>query len=1318
MKILQVGEASHSLTGFGTYSREILSRLHKMNIFTIAEMAGYATIDDNKDGHVKWRYYPMAVSPTDPRYKEYKSRPTNQFGEWRFEQVLLDFQPDVVCTPPGELVYTDTGYVAIELIKLGTKVLTHTGNFRKVTKLYKQEYNGKLYSIYFHGCKEPLRLTPEHPVFIYKKRKPTNQKHTKAKIYADAQGVFVAAKNVCEGDIVLLAPHKPFRTQSTIIDITQYLTNFVTVNNNSVKPALHNNDSVVNKHIETNKDFGTLLGYIYSDGCIGPRHITITFGEFEKRFASDAIELFSKIFGLTAIQTPDTDKHCINVQCCSVLVSEFIKKYSLIHEHVNVEFLEGVLRGWVRGDGCYKNNTVSISTVNKVFAHNLRMLCAAIGIETSLQKRICNTSYSTTPITTYDVEAYGLSAVALHAIANKHETLERQESKCLHGKRVQFINGYLTSSVRRTRTSSYNGQVYNIEVDKDNSYTLQQACVHNCDWRDYHMMAFEAISPYRDFYHWVAMPTVDSIPQRDEWIDTYMSADGVFVYSEWAMDELNKQSDNRIKLQRTASPGVDLEIFAPAINKKQHRIEMGIDPSWNILGVVMRNQVRKLYPDLFHAFRLFLNQAPKELAEKTYLYIHTSYPDMKGWDIPGLLKEYDLGNKVLFSYVCKETTQVFCSFFQGARLYSPFSNSMTGVMPNTSVGMSYQEMANIYKTFDLYIQYANCLGKDEEILTISGWKKISEIQLGEFVYTHNKNWKQVQNIFKNKYQGDMYEIVVSGDYETLKVTGGHPVYGYTRHSLANHDKKRNVRELLSNAIKAKEQPSPDFWNADSLQNGDLVLFPIDDFVESVDKIDLAQYAKKCDTVDKKTISIKYGNTYDRYIYISETFCRFIGLFAADGGANPNIVKITSHINETENIELAQQVFGNNYSTRRYKDRKAIDIYKSSRLWFTAFRDWFYTQDKEKQLPTFVMHLDIGLQKQIIQGLFMGDGCYFEPKNVSSYTTVSRKLADQLKILLRRCRLNFNVGIRIKDGNRKPQYCFEVSGNIKNGEFDRATRTTSTHNCYIDNYHAMRVKSVEQIEYNHPYVYNIDVKDDHSYVGKTCSVKNCEGFGMPAVEAAACGIPIMSVDYSAMSDVVRNTKGILLRVQRMYLSINEGAYRAHPDNEYCAKQILKFFQMSKEERQKMSDNARKGAETYYNWDNTAQVWADYFMSIKRTGRQGKWKASETPPNIYPVPTNMPTGLSNSEFVKWICEVVLRQPKLQYTIMGLNMLRDLNYGLKMGANMVTSQEDMAKTLINAAKVNMECEAARCGLIDLAKPDFIEYAHLKERLDNESS
>ena len=96
LKILIVSEASFLSSGFGTYTREILKRLHATDKYDIAELACYGKVNDPKDKDIHWRYYANAVNPDDSRHKQYNGSIENQFGRWRFERTLLDFQPDVV----------------------------------------------------------------------------------------------------------------------------------------------------------------------------------------------------------------------------------------------------------------------------------------------------------------------------------------------------------------------------------------------------------------------------------------------------------------------------------------------------------------------------------------------------------------------------------------------------------------------------------------------------------------------------------------------------------------------------------------------------------------------------------------------------------------------------------------------------------------------------------------------------------------------------------------------------------------------------------------------------------------------------------------------------------------------------------------------------------------------------------------------------------------------------------------------------------------------------------------------------------------------
>ena len=43
---------------------------------------------------------------------------------------------------------------------------------------------------------------------------------------------------------------------------------------------------------------------------------------------------------------------------------------------------------------------------------------------------------------------------------------------------------------------------------------------------------------------------------------------------------------------------------------------------------------------------------------------------------------------------------------------------------------------------------------------------------------------------------------------------------------------------------------------------------------------------------------------------------------------------------------------------------------------------------------------------------------------------------------------------------------------------------------------------------------------------------CEGFGMPQIEAASCGVPVAATNYSAMEDVIRHTQGYPVPVKEI------------------------------------------------------------------------------------------------------------------------------------------------------------------------------------------
>ena len=224
------------------------------------------------------------------------------------------------------------------------------------------------------------------------------------------------------------------------------------------------------------------------------------------------------------------------------------------------------------------------------------------------------------------------------------------------------------------------------------------------DIRDWWMLEYQQRSPFRNFFHWALMPTVDAMPQNPQWMNTFAEADSIFAYSEFGRDTMLEQSD-KIKFINVASPAAN-KIFSPVVDKSAHKEEMGLDPDSIIVGTVMRNQRRKLYPDLLDAFRQFLDF---KKSSNIFLHIHAYYPDI-GWDFPALLNRFGLNNRVLFSYKCTKCKHLSIDFFQDSINYCPkcggFSKKLVGV--DNSVDT--KELSKIYNAFDIYVQYANSEG--------------------------------------------------------------------------------------------------------------------------------------------------------------------------------------------------------------------------------------------------------------------------------------------------------------------------------------------------------------------------------------------------------------------------------------------------------------------------------------------------------------------------------------------------------------------------------------------------------------------------------
>lgn len=234
------------------------------------------------------------------------------------------------------------------------------------------------------------------------------------------------------------------------------------------------------------------------------------------------------------------------------------------------------------------------------------------------------------------------------------------------------------------------------------------------DVRDYWMYSYQESTSLKKYFSWVIMPTTDSAPQKLEWLYTFANADLVVPYTEWAKKVLSESCGNLINLHpRVANAGINPHEFYPMPDKKQHKTRY-FDKNYNVIGLVMRNQKRKLMPDVMLAFRKYLNKLKESKLDHEYdntiLYLHTSYPEESGWDLPALLLEYGVADKTYFTYVCKNCNTFAPKKFQGPLTNCDKCKNKSALFSSPSNGVPTSQLNEIYNLFDLFVQCAICEG--------------------------------------------------------------------------------------------------------------------------------------------------------------------------------------------------------------------------------------------------------------------------------------------------------------------------------------------------------------------------------------------------------------------------------------------------------------------------------------------------------------------------------------------------------------------------------------------------------------------------------
>ena len=697
-RILFCSEATFLNTGYATYTREILNYLHNTGKYEIAEMASYGERNDPRAAGIPWKYYGVTPNVScEPKASKqevdaYHSKGTNQFGEFIFEHVCLDFMPDIVCdirdfwmldfqerspfrpyfkwcfTSDTPVLCKNGQYKNIQDLKIGDQILDGDYNDTFVKNISARETNSVI-RLKTSGYGLDINTTSEHPFFVIK---------NKGRVWCNRLKRYYSNKECYSGDKAI-----------------ELEANYISIGDMLVFPPVKIN---IDTSIDYSNSLATLVGYFISEGtCDEYGHIRFSLHKEETEYAEEIKKALIELYPSCKIEERVLyDKNTLiiginNKDAVKNIWSKFYdsNRYKIMPDWVfnsPIDFIARVVKSMWRGDGCVvKNihgyNGLEYFTNSKSLSLSLWQSLIRLGIVTNVTERNYNGH------TGYRFFVYGENAHKLNKIVDKTNTTKSKMNFIDFGKinkdRAWIDqNGWLIVKITNKEEILAKEIVYDIEVDSDSHTFLIPYKVHNC-----------------------IMPTVDARPQARQWVATYGSADACFTYSDWAGTVLMDQSGGKINYRGSAPPSAH-PAYKPVEDKDEHKRNYGINPEYGIIGTVMRNQRRKLYPDLFAAFRRFLDTS---FNKKYYLYCHTSYPDL-GWDIPELLQEYQLASHVLFTYICHETKRPFPSLFKGAIAQSPFTGKWGATLSNVKNGAEYEDLSSIINLFDLYVQYANCEG--------------------------------------------------------------------------------------------------------------------------------------------------------------------------------------------------------------------------------------------------------------------------------------------------------------------------------------------------------------------------------------------------------------------------------------------------------------------------------------------------------------------------------------------------------------------------------------------------------------------------------
>ncbi|MGC8812228.1 MAG: LAGLIDADG family homing endonuclease [Candidatus Aenigmatarchaeota archaeon] len=390
-----------------------------------------------------------------------------------------EFSAEEWCLLPDVKIITNSDIKPINKLREGEKVLTHRGDYKTIYRTFKRAYKGEMVEITPMLLNEPIALTPNHPVLALKSNKKILEWVEAGKLEKDDKVVFPRIKKIKDKKILVM---------SSMLDGIVENGYFYSIGSNQYRSGFkHGSSNPIPNQIKIDKNLMRVFGYYIAEGSTRDknRQLVFSFNTNEKSYIDDVCSIMKSKFNLKAhIEKGkrNTMYLCFMSKPLACLFIKLLgkkaknKKLPAWALYLPEGKLIEIIKGLWRGDGSlqkYKRRNkeyyyFSYFTTSELLTHQLKLSLLKLGFIPSIHYNKKRGEYQ--------VRISGKQVIEF----GKRIGFPLPKLKIKSHNFGWVDENYVYLPIRKIKRFKYDGFVYNLGVERDNSYATSSFVVHNC----------------------------------------------------------------------------------------------------------------------------------------------------------------------------------------------------------------------------------------------------------------------------------------------------------------------------------------------------------------------------------------------------------------------------------------------------------------------------------------------------------------------------------------------------------------------------------------------------------------------------------------------------------------------------------------------------------------------------------------------------------------------------------------------------------------------------------------------------------------------